>query len=220
MTVLIRPARIRSTQLDLYRPNGPAPERLATTIARLSALVGPEHVGAPRVVDSWKEELMAIEPPMVEPAPRPATRGSRLQTTFGQQVTLAIRRFRPPRDVEVLIGPTGPAALRGKETTARILVAAGPYRMSGEWWAGGGFWSRVLGCFTLPTARSTASIRIAKPAGGISMATTTRPDLARRDPIWLAFSPQRAQRTQRSDRERRRSDRTRSQPFLFFVPTL
>jgi protein ImuB len=139
MTVLIRPARIRSTQLDLYRPNGPAPERLATTIARLSALVGPEHVGAPRVVDSWKEELMAIEPPMVEPAPRPATRGKPLADNLGQQVTLAIRRFRPPRDVEVLIGPTGPAALRGKETTARILVAAGPYRMSGEWWAGGGF---------------------------------------------------------------------------------
>ncbi len=67
MTVLIRPARIRSTQLDLYRPNGPAPERLATTIARLSALVGPEHVGAPRVVDSWKEELMAIEPPVDRP---------------------------------------------------------------------------------------------------------------------------------------------------------
>lgn len=31
-------------------------------------------------------------------------------------------------------GPDGPAALRGKETTARILVAAGPYRLSGEWW--------------------------------------------------------------------------------------
>jgi hypothetical protein len=40
----------------------------------------------------------------------------------------------------VLIGPTGPEALRGKETTARILVAAGPYRMNGEWWIGGGFW--------------------------------------------------------------------------------
>jgi protein ImuB len=135
ITVLIRPARIRSTQLDLFRPNGPAPERLAATIARLSALVGPEHVGMPCVVDSWKEEVMAIEPPMVEPsqAKPPEDRSD------GQQATLAMRRFRPPRDIEVLIGPTGPEALRGKETTARILVAAGPYRMSGEWWMGGGF---------------------------------------------------------------------------------
>ena len=28
----------------------------------------------------------------------------------------------------------GPTALRGAETTARVLVAAGPYRLSGEWW--------------------------------------------------------------------------------------
>jgi protein ImuB len=136
MTVLVRPARVRSTQLDLFCPNGPAPERLAATIARLSALVGPEHVGTPRVVDSWKEEVMAIEPPMVEPSQaKPLENRS-----DGQHATLAMRRFRPPRDIEVLIGPTGPEALRGRETTARILVAAGPYRINGEWWIGGGFW--------------------------------------------------------------------------------
>jgi protein ImuB len=136
MTVLVRPARVRSTQLDLFCPNGPAPERLAATIARLSALVGPEHVGTPRVVDSWKEEVMAMDPPMIEPSQaKPLENRS-----DGQQATLAMRRFRPPRDIEVLIGPTGPEALRGKETTARILVAAGPYRMNGEWWLGGGFW--------------------------------------------------------------------------------
>jgi len=143
MSILIRPARIRSTQLDLFRPNGPAPEQLAATIARLSALVGPEHVGTPCVVDSWKEEVMVIEPPMVEPATRPVPRErpreNRRDGHDEAKATLGIRRFRPPRDVEVLIGPTGPAALRGRETTARILVAAGPYRMSGEWWAGGGF---------------------------------------------------------------------------------
>ena len=33
-----------------------------------------------------------------------------------------------------MLGPDGPAALRGKATTARITVAAGPYRLSGEWW--------------------------------------------------------------------------------------
>ena len=34
----------------------------------------------------------------------------------------------------MLMGRDGPIALRGKETTARVLVAAGPYRLSGEWW--------------------------------------------------------------------------------------
>jgi len=148
LAVMVRPARVRSAQLDLFRPKGPAPERWAATIARLSALVGPEHVGMPRVVDSWKEEGMALDPPTVGAPLRPMTQTGKLSKEAHEsdssehesgKGTLGIRRFRPPRDVEVLIGPTGPSALRGKETTARILVAAGPYRVSGEWWAGGGF---------------------------------------------------------------------------------
>ena len=34
----------------------------------------------------------------------------------------------------MLMGRDGPTALRGKQTTARVLIAAGPYRLSGEWW--------------------------------------------------------------------------------------
>jgi hypothetical protein len=34
----------------------------------------------------------------------------------------------------MLLNRQGPAAFRGRETTARVLVAAGPYRLSGEWW--------------------------------------------------------------------------------------
>ena len=34
----------------------------------------------------------------------------------------------------MLMGRDGPTALRGKETTARVLVAAGPYHVDGEWW--------------------------------------------------------------------------------------
>ena len=48
------PARVRATQLDILRPSGPAPNRLAATLARLAALVGPENVGTPAAVDSWR----------------------------------------------------------------------------------------------------------------------------------------------------------------------
>ena len=53
---------MRATQLDILRPTGPAPDRLATTLARLAALVGPENVGAPAAVDSWREEAIAVTP--------------------------------------------------------------------------------------------------------------------------------------------------------------
>jgi protein ImuB len=122
--IVALPARVRATQLDILRPAGPAPDRLATTLARLAALVGPENVGAPVVVDSWREEAVSLAPYPAAPATVTVTPGC----------ALTIRRKRPPEEIEVLMGRDGPIALHGKETTARVLVAAGPYRLSGEWW--------------------------------------------------------------------------------------
>ena len=42
----------------------------------------------------------------------------------------------------MLLDREGPAAFRGRETTARVLIAAGPYRLSGEWWREDGQLSR------------------------------------------------------------------------------
>ena len=70
--VIALPARVRATQLDILRPTGPAPNRLAVTLARLAALVGPENVGAPAAVDSWREETIAVKPYTATPTPNGA----------------------------------------------------------------------------------------------------------------------------------------------------
>ena len=127
LRLLALPARVRPTQLDLLRPAGPAPDRLATTVARLAALVGPENVGAPATVDTWREEAVALQPFVAASDDGRAPGAAPL--------ALTIRRLRPPEEIEVLMGRDEPTALRGKQTTARILVAAGPYRVSGEWWS-------------------------------------------------------------------------------------
>ena len=169
--IVARPARVRAAQMDFLRPAGPAPDRLAATIARLGALCGPENVGAPRAEDTWREEAVGISPfALGEPADaiRPATSVASLSAVASASASttatsaaaasaakavgvstprtasaatgddgtrsLTIRRYRPPEEIEVIWGPDGPAALRGKETTARILIAAGPYRLSSEWW--------------------------------------------------------------------------------------
>ena len=143
------PARVRATQLDILRSSGPAPNRLAATLARLAALVGPENVGTPAAIDSWRAEAIAV-------AAYPTTGGSSSGSSSGssggattaqpgEEPGLCLRHRRPPEEIEVLMDRDGPAALRGAETTARILVAAGPYRLSGEWWrdaAEGGSWAR------------------------------------------------------------------------------
>jgi protein ImuB len=127
LTVLVLPARVRAAQLDLWRPSGPAPEKLAATLARLGALVGPENVGAPALVDTFREEAVAVARFEVGAAKETAAPSG--------GPTLGVRRFRPPRPLEVIMDRDGPAALRGRELAARVLVAAGPYRASGEWWS-------------------------------------------------------------------------------------
>ena len=125
--LLALPARVRATQLDILRPAGPAPDRLAATIARLAALVGPDNVGAPVIEETWREEAVAVTSFEHSGPDGPLT-------TQATEPRLTIRRRRPPEEIEMLLDRRGPAAFRGRETTARVLVAAGPYRLSGEWW--------------------------------------------------------------------------------------
>jgi protein ImuB len=135
LLIVAHPARARAAQLDFLRPTGPAPDRLAATIARLAALVGPENVGAPRSEDTWREEAVGMTAYALT-ADAPADKAARVPSagTSSSTHVISMRRFRPPEEIEVMLGPEGPAALRGKATTARVTVAAGPYRLSGEWW--------------------------------------------------------------------------------------
>src|SRR6185503_13026213 len=56
------PARVRASQLGLFTPAGPAPERLATTLARLGALCDAARVGVPVAVDSHRPGDAAAAP--------------------------------------------------------------------------------------------------------------------------------------------------------------
>jgi protein ImuB len=131
-TLIALPARVRATQLDFQRPAGPAPDRLAATLARLAALVGPENVGAPRTVDTWREEAIAVTTFAVATNTNASPNAGPDSTAA--KGALAVRRFRPAQEIEVIMGRDGPTALRGTVTTARVLIAAGPYRLRGEWW--------------------------------------------------------------------------------------
>jgi hypothetical protein len=141
MTLLALPARVRAEQLDFLRPTGPAPEKMAATLARLAALVGMDNVGAPADVDTHREEAVRVVPwrPARAPVAGLRRRERKPAPAPPAELGLTVRRFRPPQPLEMLMGPDGPAAMRtteprGRGTTARILVAAGPYRACGEWW--------------------------------------------------------------------------------------
>jgi protein ImuB len=143
------PERLRAAQLDLFRPNGPAPARLAVTLARLTAICGADRVGAPVVVETHRPDAYGVrefqgakglgcyadreEPSSSLPnTPTPNTLTPCL-------VPLALRVVRPPRAVEVFCERDRPEFVRGESFAGRVVHAAGPWRVQGEWWSAGGY---------------------------------------------------------------------------------
>jgi protein ImuB len=115
--------RVRQSQLGLFEPAGPSPERLATLLARLRALAGEERVGAPRVGDSHLPDAFTIEP--FAPSKRAVAVTLR---------RLALHAWRPPRAVDVQITRGELRFLRGDGIAGQVLSAAGPFRVRDGWW--------------------------------------------------------------------------------------
>ncbi|MEA2604747.1 MAG: protein ImuB [Acidobacteriota bacterium] len=134
------PDRPREAQLSLYGPAALSPDKLATTLARLFALLGPERVGSPRPVDGHRPERFTLvdfsppPPPEVRREPR-AGRG-----------LLAVRVLRPPVELEVITGgevdgpleirtPASAAAEKRPRVEGEVKVASGPWGLEEDWWA-------------------------------------------------------------------------------------
>jgi len=160
-TLIAHPDRPREAQLSLFGPPALSPDRLATTLARLFALLGPDRVGSPRPVDGHRPESSTL----VEYTPPPPPE-IRTEPRQGRGL-LTIRVLRPPVPLEVLTGPTGPgganAPIAPREVSStlqegttqrpriegRIKVASGPWGLEDEWWSAGAvereYWDIELG---------------------------------------------------------------------------
>jgi protein ImuB len=89
------PDQPRRAQLALFGPAALSPDRLATTIARLAALLGADRVGSPQAVDGHRPERFALAsyaPPPPPDLAHPPKAGRGL---------LAVRVLRPPLPLEV-----------------------------------------------------------------------------------------------------------------------
>lgn len=172
-TFLAYPDRPREAQLSLYGPAALSPDKLATTLARLFALLGPERVGSPRPVNGHRPERFSL----VEYTPPPPPEVRREPRT-GRGL-LAVRVLRPPLELEVITGGDGdgatlpPAEIRAvvNDETARrvkiegtVKVASGPWGLEEEWWtedpAGRDYWDVEIagsGIYRIYRDRATGS---------------------------------------------------------------
>ncbi|MGH9399561.1 MAG: hypothetical protein ACRD00_04275 [Thermoanaerobaculia bacterium] len=147
------PDQPRRAQLALFGPAALSPDRLATTIARLAALLGADRVGSPRAVDGHRPERFALAgyapPPPPDLGKKPAAgRG-----------LLAVRVLRPPIPLEVesrgsdpplppgegrgegrsvadlrLLSIKTAAADASPPISGSVKVAAGPWSLEEGWW--------------------------------------------------------------------------------------
>ena len=138
--VHIEPTPGRVLQYSLLERAQPAPEQMSTLLARLSALMGQERCGSPRLPDTHRPGAFTM-------APFAAAQSSRSRQVQCDPVTgpppLALRRYREPVPIRVALEQNRPARVvadRVGLAAGRVDVCAGPWRTSGEWWADG--WRR------------------------------------------------------------------------------
>jgi protein ImuB len=136
VAVSAHPVHPRPGQAVLGQPPAPLERDLAALLGRLVRLVGREHVGVAVVEDSHHPDAIRLAP-FAPPdlAPASGTGGP------AGEGTLALRRLRPPRAVQVVSRAGRPAEVAWGGRLTPVRAWAGPWRLSGEWWDTEG-WAR------------------------------------------------------------------------------
>jgi protein ImuB len=166
VTLVVEPSPAEQKQLGLFETVLPDPRQFQETLARLTAVLGPERVGTPAVEDSYRPDAFRLLPPDFENAPVPPEIAERPHTAL-----LPIRRFRPAIKAEVEVqggnaslraGPTDvpsesasvlgasrisketspsprPISIRCALARGKLKIVLGPWRASGNWWDPGGW---------------------------------------------------------------------------------
>ncbi len=134
----VDPRNPRIAQGDLFAPPSPAPDKLQLTIARLSALCGPDNVGTLKPGNQHRPEAVRLDAFCLSP---PSSAPS-LKLAAENVMRLVIRAIRPALEVEVLCMRGMPEFVRGSNLGGRVVSIAGPWRRDGEWWRHAGGFAR------------------------------------------------------------------------------
>ena len=153
--VCIDPTPARVLQWTLLERAQTAPEHVSTLVARLSALMGAGHVGAPQLVDTWRpgaftmsdfgsqsaDQLKKVDSSIEKPS---TNRRSQIDQhseisnlKSSAMLKSALRRFRFPVPTRVVVAEGRPVRVQTDRqgfTSGAIVQAAGPWRSSGNWW--------------------------------------------------------------------------------------
>jgi protein ImuB len=154
------PCRPHREQFNLFDCTLRDPNHFYETLARLTALLGPDRVGIPMAEASHRPDAFRLDPvDFTPPGPRASARLTRRTPGRLQSIPhppntprskpsepqapaaitsprcgLSLRRFRPPLPAQVELRGQRPRRLRSALAHGDIHRASGPWLSSGQWW--------------------------------------------------------------------------------------
>ena len=114
----------RTVQTGIFLPVTPAPDKLELTLARIRGIVGENNVGIPQLLDTHHPQpfrLVTAQPQIANP--QSTTHNShafRFSVLPSLQLSSSIATVRFASTASGIHG--------------KVLIAAGPWRTSGDWW--------------------------------------------------------------------------------------
>lgn len=128
LQLVATPARPKTHQFGLFESTLRDPNQFAGTLARLSALVGPENAGTPQLMATHKPDSFRMLPPDFD---TPAMQNLNSQV---RPHGPGLRRFRPPQPAHFEFRAERPVLIRSEAYTGAITRTRGPFFSSGNWW--------------------------------------------------------------------------------------
>jgi protein ImuB len=190
-------ARPRTLQGKLFSSQGPEPERMEITLARIGVLVGENRAGSPVLRNTHRPDAFQMKKfSLLEDShvlkksrrsllkqcgsrspignyPRPETivdRRSAPTLVSPNCPRSAMRRFRPAIAALVDLKNAGPVSVTFLNQTRKVVGLAGPWRSSGDWWSES-LWTRDEWDVTLTSKPS-------QPSQAASSSISSNPETA------------------------------------------
>jgi protein ImuB len=120
--------RCRHTQLGLFAPQAPDPDKLELILATLSNLAGQDQVGAFELLDTHRPRAFV----MAKFEPEKAR--DQIPPSAGWSPKIALRLFEPARRATIRLCSDIPWQLSFDGKRGEVVEHSSPWLSSGEWW--------------------------------------------------------------------------------------